>query len=200
MTHDFVQELVFRYDAFDYGWFMTLWELLVFVVAALLQLVRDDRFEEIRSIRWREYVNLTVVLAVTQGSGSVALSYVNFPIKVGSLWPALRSPRRRLQCAPCKRIFNLDPCFMCLQVVMKSCKLIPTMALGLLILRRSYSGMEYCAALMLCVGVSAFTLVDSKVSPKFDMTGIALLCLAVAGDAFTVNLQEKILRHLHCVS
>lgn len=83
---------------------------------------------------------------------------------------------------------------------MKSCKLIPTMALGLLILRRTYSGMEYCAAMMLCVGVSAFTLVDSQVSPKFDVKGIALLCLAVAGDAFTVNLQEKILRHLHCVS
>ncbi len=85
-----------------------------------------------------------------------------------------------------------------LQVVMKSCKLIPTMALGLVILRRSYAGMEYCAAMMLCVGVSAFTLVDSRVSPKFDMTGIALLCVAVAGDACTVNLQEKILRHLHC--
>ena len=82
VTHDFVQELVFRYEAFDFGWFMTLWELMVFVVAAWLQLVRDGRFEEIRSVRWREYVNLTIVLAVTQGSGSVALSYVNFPIKV----------------------------------------------------------------------------------------------------------------------
>lgn len=42
----------------------------------------------------------------------MALSYVNFPVKV----------------------------------VIKSCKLIPTMALGIFILRRSYSGMEYCAA------------------------------------------------------
>ena len=25
VTHDFVQEYVFRYDAFDFGWFMTLW-------------------------------------------------------------------------------------------------------------------------------------------------------------------------------
>ena len=25
VTHDFVQEVVFRYDKFDYGWFMTLW-------------------------------------------------------------------------------------------------------------------------------------------------------------------------------
>ena len=42
----------------------------------------------------------------------MALSYVNFPVKV----------------------------------VMKSCKLIPTMALGIFILRRSYSVMEYSAA------------------------------------------------------
>ena len=58
------------------------------------------------------------VLAITQGSGSVALSYVNFPVKV----------------------------------VIKSCKLIPTMALGIFILRRAYSAMEYCAAGMLCIG------------------------------------------------
>jgi adenosine 3'-phospho 5'-phosphosulfate transporter B3 len=164
VTHDFVQELVFRYDAFDFGWFMTLWELLIFVGAAWLQLAHEDRSHEIRAIRWREFVSLTIVLAITQGSGSVALSYVNFPVKV----------------------------------VMKSCKLIPTMVLGLLILRRSYSVLEYVAAAMLCVGVATFTLVDSKVSPKFDMIGIALLCLAVAGDAITVNLQEKILRHLQC--
>jgi len=84
VLHDFVQELVFRNEEFDYGWFMTLWELLVFVLAAGVQLVRDDRYDEIRTIRWQEYVNLTVVLAITQGSGSVALSYVNFPIKVAA--------------------------------------------------------------------------------------------------------------------
>ncbi len=72
---------------------MTLWELLVFVLAAGVQLVRDDRYDEIRTIRWQEYVNLTVVLAITQGSGSVALSYVNFPIKVASARLARPSAR-----------------------------------------------------------------------------------------------------------
>ena len=82
VTHDFVQELVFRYDGYDFGWFMTLWELLIFVVAAWVQLVQDKRYDEITTIKWREYVNLTIVLAITQGSGSAALSYVNFPVKV----------------------------------------------------------------------------------------------------------------------
>ena len=125
-------------------------ELLVFVVAAWVQLAQDNRSQELRTIQWKEFINLTIVrafcshpchfvaisippplalpctwqltnkhgtrtiqvLAVTQGSGSVALSYVNFPVKV----------------------------------VMKSCKLIPTMALGIFILRRAYSSTEYCAA------------------------------------------------------
>jgi hypothetical protein len=62
-------------------------------------------------------------------TGSVALSYVNFPVKV----------------------------------VIKSSKLIPTMMLGILILRRTYSALEYIAAVMLCAGVASFTLIDSKV-------------------------------------
>jgi|EP00802_Teleaulax_amphioxeia_P010224 hypothetical protein len=114
VTHDFVQEYVFRYDAFDFGWFMTLWsaplsvtcahvharsacnvrlgacsaecgrlacfypddaeeeircrELLIFVVAAWLQLRQDNRGHEISSIKWSEYVNLTIVSAVCMHS------------------------------------------------------------------------------------------------------------------------------------
>ncbi|EKX43167.1 hypothetical protein GUITHDRAFT_87893 [Guillardia theta CCMP2712] len=162
VIHDFVQELVFRYEGFDYGWFMTLWELLIFVVAAWLQLWHEGRYNEIRSIDWKQYLSLTVVLAITQGFGSISLSYVNFPVKV----------------------------------VMKSSKLIPTMALGILILKRTYTPMEYISAFMLCTGVASFTLVDSKVSPKFDPIGILLLSGAVAGDAITVNLQERILRQV----
>ena len=36
-------------------------ELLIFVLAAWLQLVQDKRFHEIKAIQWKEYVNLTVV-------------------------------------------------------------------------------------------------------------------------------------------
>jgi adenosine 3'-phospho 5'-phosphosulfate transporter B3 len=52
------------------------------------------------------------------------------------------------------------------KVVIKSSKLIPTMMLGILILRRTYSAMEYAAAVMLCAGVASFTLVDSKAHPS----------------------------------
>jgi len=162
--HDFLQELVFLHKSFDYGWFMTLCELGVIVVAAAAVVVAEGRVEEITTTPWRRYLGLTFVLAITQGFGSAALSYVNFPVKV----------------------------------VIKSSKLIPTMALGLLVLRRTYSFAEYSAAVMLCVGVAGFTLVDSSVSPKFHIVGVALLVGAVLGDSMTANLQERILRQMDC--
>eukprot|EP00961_Rhodomonas_salina_P194885 2631603-Rhodomonas_salina.2 len=38
------------------------------------------------------------------------------------------------------------------------------MALGIFVLRRSYTFLEYTAGFMLCAGIATFTLVDSKVS------------------------------------
>eukprot|EP00961_Rhodomonas_salina_P194886 2631603-Rhodomonas_salina.3 len=84
VIHDFIQELVFRYDGFEFGWFMTICELLVFVVAAWAQLMLQNRQSEVTTISWSQYVGLTVVLAITQGFGSVALSYVNFPVTLAN--------------------------------------------------------------------------------------------------------------------
>jgi hypothetical protein len=211
------QELVFRHKEFEFGWFMTLCELGVIVAAATFALVTEKGFDEIAKTPWGQYISLTIVLAITQGFGSVALSYVNYPVKV----------------------------------VIKSSKLIPTMALGLVVIRRSYSFAEYAAAVgvpclcngpgsvkhginfgavqtelisnhnqvMLCIGVAGFTLVDSTVQAKFHIAGsvslrfhfvislkwilivvsclrIALLVGAVFGDAMTANLQERILRQV----
>lgn len=74
---------------------MTLCEMLFFVAMARVELQLQGTAQDVglRGVPWRQYIYLTVVLAITQGTGSVALSYVNMPVKV----------------------------------VMKSCKLIPTM-------------------------------------------------------------------------
>ncbi len=53
------------------------------------------------------------------------------------------------------------------------------MALGLIILRRVYGGVEYIAAAMLCIGVATFTLVDSRVSPKFYLCAASKACQQV---------------------
>jgi hypothetical protein len=76
-----------------------------------------------------------------------------------------------------------------LQVVFKCCKLIPVMLLGIFILRKHYSLLDYAAAGLFCSGLIVFTLADKSLSPSFDPMGIALISAALVADAFIGNLQ-----------
>lgn len=68
VAHDFIQEAIFRYDEWDYGWYMTLCELMIFVVTARVELQLNGSAADIglRGVPWRQYLYLTVVLAITQ--------------------------------------------------------------------------------------------------------------------------------------
>jgi hypothetical protein len=91
----FMHPLIQRFNFPKLNRFMTLCEMLFFVAMARAELQLQGTAQDVGlgGVPWRQYIYLTVVLAITQGTGSVALSYVNMPVKV----------------------------------VMKSCKLIPTM-------------------------------------------------------------------------
>lgn len=86
------------------------------------------------------------------------------------------------------------------KVVAKSCKLLPTMALGTLFLRKRYSAKDCLAAMLLCAGLVGFTLFDSggasgKPSDKASSPfGVAMLLFAVSCDAVQVLLSERMLR------
>lgn len=80
------------------------------------------------------------------------------------------------------------------QVVFKCCKLIPVLIGGIIIQRKSYGLLDFYAAALMCVGLIIFTLADSKVSPNFDMTGIAMLSVALVADAVVGNVQEKAMK------
>lgn len=75
------------------------------------------------------------------------------------------------------------------QVVFKCCKLIPVLIGGILIQRKTYSMLDFYAAALMCIGLTIFTLADSKVSPNFDPTGIAMLSVALIADAVVGNVQ-----------
>ena len=49
------------------------------------------------------------------------------------------------------------------QVIFKCCKLIPVLAGGILIQGKKYGPVDFAAAAVMCVGLAAFTLADSKV-------------------------------------
>ncbi|KAL1517328.1 hypothetical protein ABEB36_001105 [Hypothenemus hampei] len=77
------------------------------------------------------------------------------------------------------------------QVIFKCCKLIPVMAGGILIQGKRYGPLDFLAALLMCVGLTLFTLADSQVQPNFDTKGISMISLALLCDAVIGNVQEK---------
>jgi len=83
------------------------------------------------------------------------------------------------------------------KVVVKSCKLLPTMALGRLILRprRDYPLHDQIAAVLLCAGLVGFTLADStgKGGRSSSPFGVGVLLFAVSCDAVQVLLAERTL-------
>lgn len=85
------------------------------------------------------------------------------------------------------------------KVVVKSCKLLPTMALGSLLLRKRYRRSDQLAAVLLCAGLVGFTFADrgSKSSTGgagSSPIGVGVLLFAVSCDAVQVLLSERMLR------
>lgn len=89
------------------------------------------------------------------------------------------------------------------KVSFKSCKLIPTMLLGLFITGRRYSVVEYVAAVLMCVSLIMLvhatrteTVSDESAHEASTSRGVAMLVVAILCDAFVPNLQERILAML----
>ena len=84
------------------------------------------------------------------------------------------------------------------KVLFKSGKIIPTMLLGK-VFGRTYSVLEYVAAVLLCGGLAAFTLGQASVSPSFHVVGVALISVSAMSEAAVGNLQEHVLSHHKCL-
>lgn len=80
------------------------------------------------------------------------------------------------------------------QLIFKSCKLIPVMIGSIIIIGKKYSFLDYIAAVLMCVGLTMFTLADISTSPKFDFVGIVVISLALLCDAIIGNVQEKAMK------
>ncbi|XP_075978568.1 adenosine 3'-phospho 5'-phosphosulfate transporter 2 [Anticarsia gemmatalis] len=80
------------------------------------------------------------------------------------------------------------------QLIFKSCKLIPVMIGSIIILGKKYGFLDYVAAVVMCVGLTMFTLADSSTSPNFDVIGVLVISLALLCDAIIGNVQEKAMK------
>ncbi|KAL4713105.1 hypothetical protein ACJJTC_004491 [Scirpophaga incertulas] len=80
------------------------------------------------------------------------------------------------------------------QLIFKSCKLLPVMIGSIIILGKRYGFLDYVAAVIMCVGLTMFTLADSNTSPNFDIIGVIVISMALLCDAIIGNVQEKAMR------
>ncbi|XP_026732596.1 adenosine 3'-phospho 5'-phosphosulfate transporter 2 [Trichoplusia ni] len=80
------------------------------------------------------------------------------------------------------------------QLIFKSCKLIPVMIGSIFILGKQYGFLDYIAAVVMCIGLTMFTLAESSTSPKFNFIGIVVISLALLCDAIIGNVQEKAMK------
>ena len=78
-----------------------------------------------------------------------------------------------------------------IQVVFKSCKLIPVLIGGILIQRKKFKPVEFLACGFMCLGLIIFTLADSKMSPNFHPLGVMMLSMALLADAVLSNVQVR---------
>jgi adenosine 3'-phospho 5'-phosphosulfate transporter B3 len=106
------------------------------------------------------------------------------------------------------------------KVILKACKLIPVMLLGLSVQGRGYSSREYASAFALVVGLAFFTLGDKiwlliapasadaavavrdadvgKSTSISLLIGIFLMSLSLVADSYLGNLQERTLAKHRC--
>eukprot|EP00951_Prasinocladus_malaysianus_P013990 scaffold106381_cov48-Prasinocladus_malaysianus.AAC.1 len=77
------------------------------------------------------------------------------------------------------------------RVIFKSSKVIPVMIFGMVVQGRKYSWQQYCAGILLVMGISSFTMGDKAMHPTFSPIGVGLISLALVCDALTSNLEEK---------
>lgn len=77
-----------------------------------------------------------------------------------------------------------------MQIIFKSCKLIPVLIGSILIQKKKHNLMDFIAAFAMCIGLIFFTLADSKVSPKFSGYGVFIISMALVFDAVIGNVQE----------
>mmetsp|Transcript_27281 Transcript_27281/g.82258 ORF Transcript_27281/g.82258 Transcript_27281/m.82258 type:complete len:325 (-) Transcript_27281:18-992(-) len=170
VAHDALQERAFRTKGFTFGWFMTLVEIVVVsVCAAALEwgTPPDENMaaDDLKTVH-RCVAALAFCLATSQGTGSAALNYVHYPVKV-----AFKSSK-------------LVPT-MLFGIVLTRKKFSGLEYAAALLMCAALAGLSL-----------ADYRASSTAEANNQPLGCALLTAAVFADALVPNLQEKCLKEL----
>eukprot|EP00818_Percolomonas_sp_WS_P001316 CAMPEP_0117445636 /NCGR_PEP_ID=MMETSP0759-20121206/5905_1 /TAXON_ID=63605 /ORGANISM="Percolomonas cosmopolitus, Strain WS" /LENGTH=538 /DNA_ID=CAMNT_0005237833 /DNA_START=242 /DNA_END=1858 /DNA_ORIENTATION=- len=80
------------------------------------------------------------------------------------------------------------------KILFKSCKLLSVMLVGLVLLKKQYSRMDYLASISLIAGLFTLYTANRAVNIEFNLTGVLFMCMALLADSVTSNFQEKLLQ------
>lgn len=176
----FVEEYTFKVlPKFEYGWYLTFYELVSFAVFAILErmvTVRNANINNNNNSNGNDnsspthllhhaaplsrHFMVAVAMTASRGLTNVSLQFLNYPT----------------------------------QIIFKSMKLLAVMIGSLCILNNSYSLSEYCSAMLLVVSACMFSLGDIDVSPSWSVIGVVIVLLSLVADAVHSNTQDSLLR------
>lgn len=78
------------------------------------------------------------------------------------------------------------------KVVFRSCKLVPTMVVAVLVNRRNVQTYQFITGGLISLGMVLFAAADFQAYPQYTAYGITLVSISVVADAFLPNLQERV--------
>lgn len=207
VLHDALQERMFQFEGYEYGFFMTLAEVSVMLFLSVVSDENGSRSDLVNATIRRGQMNkkkkqgknkihnnhqhlslpilvrisqVGILLALSHGLGNTSLNYSPYTLKVA----------------------------------FKSCKLVPTMMLGACVTGRYHTVQQYVAALIMGLGLAILTAADVTttdfhtgdvhhvvvVPARSSMFGLRsyigpiLLGISVIFDSIIPNLQEQLLQ------
>jgi solute carrier family 35 (adenosine 3'-phospho 5'-phosphosulfate transporter), member B3 len=84
------------------------------------------------------------------------------------------------------------------KVLFKSCRVIPTMLFGVIVMKKTYSKMEWVSMILLVSGLIIFMQADMHSSPEMNPSGMILIGISLLLDAGILNIQEHCFAKFKC--
>ena len=203
-THDYLQERVFKFPGFRFGFFMAfVLQLSSFVLALLQRLVTvlcvestpQQQSQQSRQRREMMRVDEERTMLEEEEEEEAAGASARSTTQLRLLgWYLLLSAL--IATANGTSSAALNYVNMQMKLVAKNGKIVTVMLLGTLLFGKRYLAVEYGYMLLVACGLIIFFMAASAAALHSSFTGVALLALAVLSDSMLPNVQQRLLRDL----
>ena len=218
ILHDALQERMFQFDGYEYGFFMTLAEVSVMLILSVVSDENGSRSDLVnatirRRTSSRQTKKKTKNKQLTDDEQGKNKIHNNHQLSLSTI---VRISQVGILLALSHGLGNTSLKYSPypLKVAFKSCKLVPTMILGACVTGRYHTSRQYVAALVMGLGLAILTAADvttsdfhtgdvhhvvvvtvgSSIFGLGAYIGPILLGISVIFDSIIPNLQEQLLQ------